>query len=577
MNMLKRLLNTVNNVWNTQAKEKPLFTLRKHNGAHAMVTIEGSQLHLHSSKYHEALPYKQSIVIDELTIAELIPIIEGMGYRVEMAPNGAKYLSEGAVILMPRRDIPITDGCPITVFTSNVWRMLYPVARLLEIVEGDAELAMQQMYLRTSRSKWLDYWASFFSIKRFIQESDEALIKRIIMLLVNPKTNNRSIEELLKLMLNLDAEIHDIVGFEGNPTQKALFEVRLDAEAMTITEATDKLLMKIKAGGVYYFYNFYKAFVEDYNSYLIDKTGRPKTAIDGDGKIIADTEMLRTEDYYLDEKVIEALGFTLQYPQELYKKVADVLAVDTGFDYMEATYSAIKQLKDSWDGFHVDFIEPRYRLKRRVDPNSEDYFTLNVDEQDRLNHEDDRLLYSANWYETDGLDWSSEVSINMEAIYVKMQEEVEPFIPLYTADELFKSRVKTPIHDQLSVDIAEPLYVLKYYPPHIESTSEVSYIEQPTKAKLQETLIPIEPIYTNSETVKPYTEATDIELFFTEDPYSEIDADKVLNAFTLNVSVLNGQDLLAVTGENIRVSRIQEAVSMVMTDRRGAIIKEGNY
>lgn len=367
MSMLRRLLTAVNTVWNIQPKEENVFRIRQSSGQHTRMTLDAGQLHLHSQAYHATLPVKQTVILEDLTIGELITILQEMEYQVDVIPGRQRFLTEGAVTILPFRDVRISEAYTVTVFTSNVWRLLYPLARLLEDVEGDVDKAMHQMYLRSSKGEWLDYWASFFDVRRFIGESDTALVRRIILFLINPKTNNRAIEESLEITLKLSSvKITDIA--------PALFEVELEPEAMNIYDSTDNLLRSLKAGGVDFIYRYVKAFSEDYTEYLEDVGGRSIREMDGVFPI-GDTSIENAAEYLLADELTEA--FAMHVPvANLADEVRDI--VDTfstlSLTHTEAIYSHVRPVSaaDSTEGLFMggeDF---------RIITNTEDGFSVNI-------------------------------------------------------------------------------------------------------------------------------------------------------------------------------------------------------
>jgi hypothetical protein len=267
MNMMYKLLKNVNKRWQTAPKDTAVVTIERASGKHTLVSIEGNQLYLHSSIYRSSLPSKQSIYLEDLTMDELVETINSMGYKASITSEGEKYRSIGSFTLMPNQNIPIAKngGGELTAFTSKVWKALFPVAMLLEQVNGDIDLAIRQMYMSSASGKWLEYWATFFNIKRTVGETDSRLLRRITTDIVNPKTNNRSIEELVQYMLDSPVKVDDV--------QPAQFSVKLDASQMTYVDLAHELILEIKGAGMDYFLNFEGTEQENVKSYLADRVG----------------------------------------------------------------------------------------------------------------------------------------------------------------------------------------------------------------------------------------------------------------------------------------------------------------
>jgi hypothetical protein len=266
MDILKSLLANLGRKWSQQAVEIPLIKIEKNLGTHTHATIEVGNLYFHSYTFHANIPQKQTIVLDNLTVDELLTTIASMGYSATLTSEAGDIETADlkAFILMEGRDFQL--DITLKAFTSTNWKMLYPIYRLLKQTEGDLEKAVNQMYITTSRSSWLDYWSTFLGIRRLAGEPDNQFVRRMLMRLFNPKTNNVAMGELIGFQLNSTVEIKDL--------EALLFEVNIDTDYVNDSADVRELLDEIKAAGVAYLLHFTKTFFEDYPLYIADKTGK---------------------------------------------------------------------------------------------------------------------------------------------------------------------------------------------------------------------------------------------------------------------------------------------------------------
>lgn len=274
MNMMNRLFDLVGKTWSRAPKEAPVLTLRRGAGSHIRFTVDSNHLHFHTMAYHPHLPIKQSILLDGLTLDELGATIRQMGYEATVTPEAYALGLTGrsAVTLLQEANTALDGGATLQTFTSKMWEVLYPIARLLEATEGDIDLATRQMYADSTSGSWLDYWASFFSIKRAPGEPDTSVASRMLSSINSLKTNNIAIEELLRNALLEDVVVRD--------TLPALFEVEVLPAFISQKELTDELIHTVKGAGIAFIYNYTDRDEEHYPSYLKDKIGKPANKAD---------------------------------------------------------------------------------------------------------------------------------------------------------------------------------------------------------------------------------------------------------------------------------------------------------
>lgn len=267
MKMMYKLLDNVTKSWDRIPKNVPVIAVHRGNGLHFMMTVDNNQLYFHSQPYNKNLPVKQSILLEDLSLNELVDTINSMGY-VSLLTSEAheKELGERkAHTLTNDKNRTIIQPNTLTTFTSKLWEMLYPIARLLHETDNDMDKAIAQMFATSTKGKWLDYWGTFFRIKRNHGESDAVLSRRIFMSLVNLKTNNIAIEELVQFAIQSDAKVRDVA--------PALFEIVVAPDYIDKSGILHPIIRGVKGAGIDYFLNYMEQNAEDYRTYLSDLIG----------------------------------------------------------------------------------------------------------------------------------------------------------------------------------------------------------------------------------------------------------------------------------------------------------------
>jgi hypothetical protein len=269
---MRKLLDNLGGIWNKSAKEIPLLNIAKNTGTHSMVTISEGSLYFHSVPFRSDLPVKQTIVLQNMTVQDLIDTINGMGYTATIDAGATELTTGKAYILMEVENVQL--DAVFEAFTSMTWKVLYPVYRVLREAEGNIELALKQLYATSATGSWLDYWSTFFSIQREAGEADNDFIRRLMMWLFNPKTNNIALKELLAYRLkdnNVDVT-------DDSP---GMFKVTVDQKYLDNAGDLNKILLEAKAAGVEYFLAYAIApYVEDYKIYASNTYGVPFSSLD---------------------------------------------------------------------------------------------------------------------------------------------------------------------------------------------------------------------------------------------------------------------------------------------------------
>jgi hypothetical protein len=234
--------------------------------------------------------YYQEVVLDGMTIDQLYNTLVSMGYMVD--PSEAERLGmmdESALLLMPASGVNLMEASGLYAFTSNWYRVTYPIYRVLSTLDGDVETAIRELTLPSARGDWLDYWASFFRIKRLEDESDELMLRRVMLTLTSAKSNNMAMEELVSYYIGTEAQVLDKL-----PAQ---IEVRVDPMYMDTASKVREIIGLLKGAGVDYFINYQKVFDESYPVYFRDINGKTVGELNETFSQVVVQLPIYTEDY----------------------------------------------------------------------------------------------------------------------------------------------------------------------------------------------------------------------------------------------------------------------------------------
>lgn len=329
MKMMERLLRNVGRSWDRIPKEVPVLFISRGTGAHSLMTVDNNALHFHTLPYRHNLPTKQTVALEALGLEELISIVRGMGYTAELTSEveNKKLKHRKTFTLLDASNLTLNEGSHLVTFTSKLWETLYPLARLLQEVDNDIEKAIEEMFATTTRGRWLEYWASFFGLRRLTDESDESLRKRMFVTMTNVKTNNIAIEELVRYV------VQDTIVVEDK--SPALMEITTDPKYIEFGSRLHEVVMSIKGAGIAYVLNFAKTWSEDYPSYYRDSNGASMTNADVLVTMVNITSMYENYTFPTEDNDISTLTGTM-YNDDLYLKLtnqynfADTLTLGSG-------------------------------------------------------------------------------------------------------------------------------------------------------------------------------------------------------------------------------------------------------
>lgn len=330
--MLRKLLNTINLQWAKKSRINKTLKINRGTGSYPFLTVRESTLYFHMYQQVESFAtasYVQEVVLEGMTVEELVTTVQQMGYSVDTADaERLGLMEESALILMDTVGQPIDNGADIYAFTSNWYRVLYPIHRVLTKFDGDVNRAIEELTLPSARGEWLDYWVSFFRIKRLPDESDDLLLRRAMLTLSNAKSNNTAMEELISYYIATEAKVLD-----NAPSQ---IEVRVDPQFMNSATKVRDIIVLLKSAGVDYFLNYQKGFEDSYPVFFRDRYGETFGTRNASYDTVDVTLPVYTEDYLFvpielrkgfalnsnnlngdrllsrpDKRVIENLGMTL--------------------------------------------------------------------------------------------------------------------------------------------------------------------------------------------------------------------------------------------------------------------------
>lgn len=324
MRLMRKLLDNLGDVWNKLPKDRPYLTIAKGTGLHTRVTIDEGTLYLHSVAFRRDMPQRQLLVLDGMDTTDVIATLTTMGYiaapTTETIEDGVN--SRKPYVMMEVDNVRIDGAQPtvLTAFHSKLWSQLYPIYRVLRQSEYDTEQALKQLNRTMADGTWLDFWASFFSIEREPNETDNSFVRRFTMWLFNPKTNNIAIKELLAYRLQ-DTNI--------NITDRAPLQFALDVSTKYLQPDTaaglHKILRETKGAGIEYFLNYMAdPQFEDYRAWLEDQTGLPFSSLDkGSSKLqksVTEATMPSPTDAYLGGATTRTSAEVVPVPSEALVK-----------------------------------------------------------------------------------------------------------------------------------------------------------------------------------------------------------------------------------------------------------------
>lgn len=247
--------------------------------------------------------YYQQVSLEGMTIRDLCDTLDKMGYQVDRTDaERLGMLDTSALVIMDVSGQALADWVDLFGFTSNWYRVLYPLHRILTKYDGDIDTAIEQITLPTARGAWLDYWASFFRIKRLPDETDDLLLRRVFLTLTSAKSNNMAMEELISYYIGTESQVLDAL-----PAQ---IEVRVDPQFMDSATKVREIIALLKGAGVDYFINYQKSFEDRYPVFFRDINGKTFGEVNETYSSVLVTLPVYAEDYLYIPPELQ-MGFVL--------------------------------------------------------------------------------------------------------------------------------------------------------------------------------------------------------------------------------------------------------------------------
>jgi hypothetical protein len=147
------------------------------------------------------------IDLAELTLQQLADAINAHpGYTATLAPgvNG----SVGAWALL---DGAGAAGDSLAVYAAIEWSFIDAFARALTEAAATLVQMLRQLRLDLAEGEWLEFWGGrLLGTGRGAGETDAAMRNRVTSQVLTVKSNNRALEEIVRLSTGVDVEIVDI-------------------------------------------------------------------------------------------------------------------------------------------------------------------------------------------------------------------------------------------------------------------------------------------------------------------------------------------------------------------------------
>jgi hypothetical protein len=242
-------------MWSINAKFAEVLEIRPGGGGEGTnhyVTIENGKLFVANMPYRiENVSFEgdnsvRTFVLDGKTITEAIAEVStATGISITwVGASSSTFGSESAILLMDVKNMHIGGAQPLVLLAidSNLPRFLYPFQRALTMLDVHTNLALEQIPLTTARGSWLDYWVSYFKLRRLPDESDELLLRRALITITSAKSNNVAMEEIVSFYIDAVVKVLDYAPSE--------LEVRVSPQYMDSASKVREIIDLLKSGGV---------------------------------------------------------------------------------------------------------------------------------------------------------------------------------------------------------------------------------------------------------------------------------------------------------------------------------------
>lgn len=332
MDMLRKLLDMVNFKWSKSAEIQQPLLIGQGTGTNPYLTLREGILYFHKYQSAPDMTPNQQIILDGLTLTDLKTQVTSMGYTVDSSEgDNLTMMGESALILLDADSQYVTSGATLFAFRSNFHRVLYPIHRVLTTYNGDIDKAIEQLLLPSTSGSWLDYWCSFFNIKRLPNEDDSLLLKRTFLNLTSAKSNNTAMEELISYYVGTNTTVTDYAPSEIMVGIDASY---IGASTATTQQITD-IVETLRSAAVEYFFAYTKTFDDSYQASFLNRYGKTfrdynaVTGVKGTVQFPAYTDNYRllgsggVSTFFLNSGTLNTSSSRLSSPSD---KVLDILS-----------------------------------------------------------------------------------------------------------------------------------------------------------------------------------------------------------------------------------------------------------
>jgi hypothetical protein len=222
--VIDRLLQRLHNVFNRNADAAKVLSVSS-VAPNFAISLKGFALTMAADGVDTVV-----INISTITVGGLVEIINSTSFVATLSsPDHNNLLARGLLF----------DGEWFSYPSTLLYQELQTYTWTLEESIAQRQAAEKQLYAHTAEGSWLDYWLSYFSLRRFQSENDSAFFTRGVAELFSPKVNNKALMKIISKAVTYYVDVKDM----GSPTIKRGFRCndtrsRLNAAGQKLTNIT---------------------------------------------------------------------------------------------------------------------------------------------------------------------------------------------------------------------------------------------------------------------------------------------------------------------------------------------------
>jgi hypothetical protein len=195
----ERMLEGLPPVFNKDPEKRLAFTVSHSSGA-LLVTIRQRTI---SARTEDKYVKDFTLSLEGKTLAELVAEINTYsGYTAVVKDFG----TASALRLLDTED---DSSGQVYVFTNINWAVMKALAWEMEVLGIAVQEGLRQVSMIGSTGIIQDYWGSFAEVDRRRGEADRQYGQRIVTV-YGPKSNEKSIERMLKNIMGIDTTVSDL-------------------------------------------------------------------------------------------------------------------------------------------------------------------------------------------------------------------------------------------------------------------------------------------------------------------------------------------------------------------------------